>query len=260
MDGKQSTFIGLDVSTGRRPFSYAALDGEMRLLALGAGGLQDALAFTAGQSRAQLAIGAPSGPNCALMQQPEVRRRFSSPPEEGRRSDLRLAEHELRLHRIMVARTPAEASQCPAWVQRGFELYRQLQQFGYRPYPQEDAGLQWLESHAEAAYWALLGLAPFPPRTLEGRLQRQLVLYDLRLPVTDPLRFFEEVTRHRLLHGVLPLKEIYTPAELNALVLAYTAWLAARRPQELLCFGAAPEGVLHLPRGKLPEVLQPPLF
>jgi hypothetical protein len=40
---------------------------------------------------------------------------------------------------------------------------------------------------------------PFPLRkdTLEGSLQRQLVLGMCNLPVPDAMLFFEEITRHR---------------------------------------------------------------
>ena len=40
------------------------------------------------------------------------------------------------------------------------------------------------------------------------------------------MEFFEEVTRHRLRHGILPLEKLYTPGELDALTAAYLAWLA----------------------------------
>ncbi len=259
MDVQTNTFVGVDISTGRQPFCYVALDGDLRLLALGEGNLQDAVAFTAGRSDALVAIGAPSGPSQGLMEQPEVRQRFKSLPPKGRRSELRVAEHELHLRQISVPRTPAKPEDCPGWMRQGFELYQLLGQVGYRSYPGEGERL-WIESQAEAVYCALLGLTPFEARTLEGRLQRQLVLHDLRLPVTDPLRFFEEVTRHKLLHGILPVKDIFAPGELNAMVLAYAAWLAAAHPEETVCFGEEAEGVLYLPKGKLPEVLQPSLL
>jgi len=44
-----STFIGIDPTAGEKPFVYAALDHELRLLALGHGSIDDILAFAAGQ-------------------------------------------------------------------------------------------------------------------------------------------------------------------------------------------------------------------
>ncbi len=255
-----STFVGMDVSPGRQPFSYVALDQDLRLLALGQGDLQDAIAFTGGRSGAMVAISAPSGPSHGLMASLEVRLRFSKLPPLGRRSELRVAEHELHLRQIAAPRTPAQVEDCPDWMRQGFDLYRLLAEAGYQPYPAEGGGKQWIESQAEGAYYALLGLDPFEARTLEGRLQRQLVLYDLRMPVKDPLLFFEEVTRHKLLHGILPVKDIFAPGELNAMVLAYTAYLAAARPAETVCFGDESEGVLYLPKGNLSEVMQSSLL
>ncbi len=260
METRHTSFVGMDVSTGRRPFSYVALDGDLRLLALGQGDLQDAVAFTAGRSGALIAIGAPSAPSKGLLTQPEVRQRFTRLPPKGHRSELRVAEHELHLRQIAAPRTATSPEDCPGWIRQGFELYRLLGEAGYRPHSAESAERSWIESQSEAAYFALLGLAPFEARTLEGRLQRQLVLHDLRLPIKDPLLFFEEVTRHKLLHGILPVKDIFAPAELDALVLAYTAWLVEVHPEETLCFGDESEGVLYLPKGNLPEDLQPALL
>ncbi len=260
MDILHTTFVGMDVSTGRQPFCYVALDNDLRLLALGQGDLQDAVAFTVGRANALIATGAPSGTSQGLLARPEVRRRFESLPPQGRRSDLRVAEHELHLRQIAIPRTPAKVEDCPSWMRQGFELYRLLGEAGYKPYPSEDANRLWLESQADAAYFALLGLAPFEARTLEGRLQRQLVLHELRLPVKDPLLFFEEVTRYKLLQSILPIKDIFAPAELNALALAYTAWLAAAHPEETICFGDESEGVIIIPKGNLPEIAQPSLL
>ena len=40
-----STFIGIDPTAGEKPFVYAALDHELRLLALGHGSIDDILGF-----------------------------------------------------------------------------------------------------------------------------------------------------------------------------------------------------------------------
>jgi len=39
----QTTFIGIDPTAGQRPFVYAALDSDLRLLALGEGDLDEVL-------------------------------------------------------------------------------------------------------------------------------------------------------------------------------------------------------------------------
>jgi len=82
---------------------------------------------------------------------------------------------------------------------------------------------------------------------LEGRLQRQIALYDRKVDVPDAMRFFEEITRHRLLKGVLPVEMIYSAGELDALVAAYTAWLAALHPDQVTLLGDPQEGQVALP-------------
>ena len=44
--------------------------------------------------------------------------------------------------------------------------------------------------------------------------------------------FFEEVTRHKLLRGIMPDQDILPVAKLNALAAAYTAFLAGLIPDE----------------------------
>jgi len=51
----------------------------------------------------------------------------------------------------------------------------------------------------------------------------------------------------------LPLEVIYTPEQLDALVAAYTAYVAANKPGEILCSGAKEEGRIALPVGELKD-------
>jgi hypothetical protein len=249
MDQSRIVFIGIDVSAGRRGLTYAALNGERRLMALCQGDLQEVVAYAAGQSAAFVAIGAPSGPNKGLLSKFEGQEGLFPPPDNAP-ALMRLAEHELIQRGMSTSKTPGTAAACPAWMRQGFELYHHLQSVGYQAYPCQDAPLQYLETPPDAAFHALLGLAPFSANTLESRLQRQLLLYEHNLPVKDSLHFLEEVTRYRLLKGILPLEHIHTPAELNALALAYTAWLAAKDPPEVIRLGDPVEGEIVLPAVK----------
>jgi predicted RNase H-like nuclease len=104
-----------------------------------------------------------------------------------------------------------------------------------------------MEVYPHACFAALLGRLPFPKHTLEGRLQRQLALFDCKIKVSDPMLVFEEITRHRLLQGILPLEELYGPEELDAMVAAYTAWIAGMQPDQVSRLGDPEEGYLVLP-------------
>jgi predicted RNase H-like nuclease len=61
------------------------------------------------------------------------------------------------------------------------------------------------------------------------------------------MKFFEEITRHRLLNGILPLELLYSPPELDALVAAYCAWLAKNQPAQVTLIGDKQEGQILLP-------------
>jgi predicted RNase H-like nuclease len=136
-------------------------------------------------------------------------------------------------------------------MQMGFSLYRRLESQGYQPYPSPEQALQWLEVYPHASYCTLLGRAPLHKNTLEGRIQRQLVLYEQKIGVPDPMDLFEEITPHRILQGILPLDNLYNQGELDALVAAYTAWQAANHPQQTTTLGDAAEGLIVLPVAEL---------
>jgi hypothetical protein len=241
------TFIGVDPTAGEKPIVYAAIDAELRLLALGRGNADDVLAFAAGQREAILAVCAPRQPNTGLMAQAEIRQNLHPPPNPGRWENFRLADYLLRQHGIPIPQTCSTEENCPNWMQQGFLFYRRLQALGYQSYPQEQAERQFLEVYPHAVYATLLDVLPLPKHSLEGRIQRQLALFKQELEIPDPMRFFEEITRHRLLKGVLPFDELYTPGELDALAAAYTAWQAATHPQAVTLLGDPDEGQVALP-------------
>lgn len=247
----QTTFIGIDPSAGQRPFVYAAVDHELNLLALGQGRLDDMLAFSAGQRAAVVAVCGPRQPNQGVMTRPQIRRQLNPPPRPGRWVDFRLAEYQLRQHGISVPQIPDQVEKAANWIQMSFNLFNGLKNLGYQLYLDDEATCQMLEVYPFAAFTVLLGVTPFPKYTLEGRLQRQMILHDLRLKVSDPMRFFEEITRHKLLRGVLPTEQLLSAPELDALVAAYTAWQAALHPEEIMLVGDPQEGQIVLPVAEL---------
>lgn len=241
------TFIGIDPTAGNRPLAYAALDDQLQLLALGEGSLEDIVAFTAGQQAAFVAVCAPRRPNTGVMAQAEVRQSLSPVPSPGRWLNFRLCEYLLRQHNLHIPQTPSQAESAPGWMQRGFLLYQRLQDVGYVDFPAEGHERQVMEVYPHASYSALLERLPFPKNSLEGRLQRQMILFELQVRLPDPMRFFEEITRIRLLRGILPGEYLYTAMELDALAGAYTAWLAAQDAQKICLVGDPYEGLLVLP-------------
>jgi hypothetical protein len=248
MEPKITVFMGIDISTGARPLTFVAVDTELKPLAIGEGDLPDALAYAAGQQAGvMVAINAPARPNNGRMADSSVRASLSPAPERGKWKTLRQAEFELIGQGVEVPQTPSSSERSLPWMKRGFTLVSRLEQFNYRPYPAEDSTRQWLEVQSDAAFWSLVGAAPLPAGTLEGRLQRQLALADLDLPVPDAMEFFEEITRFRLLKGSLPMNYVLSQAEINAWLAAFTAWQAVNQPEALRRFGVPEEGVIYLP-------------
>jgi predicted nuclease with RNAse H fold len=247
----KTTFIGIDTSGGRHPFTYAALDEDCQLVALTAGEIEEVLVFLGGQQATVVAVNAPRCPNKGLVR--KQLEKESLTPGHLRGVDMRLAEYELRERGISVSPTSSRPETCAAWKQLGFDFYRKLDGMGFKPYLSENATHQWLETHPHAAYCALLGQLPLPKPTLVGRLQRQLILYEQDMGIKDPMEFFEEITRHRFLKGVLPMEVIYTTEELDAMVAAFTAFLAASQPGEVVWVGNKQEGQIILPVSGLKE-------
>ena len=242
-----SAFIGIEIASGRHPFIYAALDDQLNLLALTSASLDDLLAFVGNFPSATVAVGAPS-----QLAHGGTRKRPAkeSPLAE---SEGRAAERELRASGILVPKTPARLDFCSSRVRLGLTLYKRLEKMGAHAYPSDGNSCKWLETNSHAAFCAMLGQIPMHRRLLEGRLQRQIVLYDAGLQIPEPMDFFEELTRHHLLTGQLPTEPLYSPDELDALAAAYTAWMAAKHPGETTRLGAGEDGYLILPAGELKE-------
>lgn len=243
------TFIGVDPSGGRKPFTYAAFDAQGHLLTLADGDMEDVLAFLGGQQAALVAVNAPPRPNNGLVR--ENRQSLPLLHQSGRALDMRLVEYNLRERGINVAATPSRREYCSGWVQEAFDFYRRIVELGYQPHTDENPPYAWIETHPQACFAVLLGKNPLSRASLEGRLQRQLVLYEQGLRIRDPMNFFEELTSHKLLKGILPFELLYTPEQLDALAAAHTAWLVGTRPAESLLLGDPDEGQITLPATEL---------
>lgn len=243
-----TVYIGLDPTAGRRPINYAILDGELKLLTRGLGKLDKVLDVIRNFPSAVVAVDAPQSPNTGLMAQAARRENYGLAPDSPTWADFKVGEYELRRRGIRLYNTPGEAETAPTWMKLGFRLYAALKELGYVIYqPDETAAKQMLEVHPHACYTVLLGHVPMKKDSLEGRLQRQLALYREELEVPDAMNAFEEITRHHLLQGTLTLPGLMTHDELDALVSAYTAYLAARHPERVTLVGDAGEGQIVVP-------------
>ena len=246
-----SIFVGVDPTGTRKAFTYAALRQDLSVLIVTEGELEEVVGFLASQDGAFVAVSSASHPNAGL-----VRQRMAAVAPASRQlrgADLRIAEHELRTRGIAVAGTPARVTACSPWVQAGFALFRALGEHGFEAHPAGDCPNQWLETHPHAVFTTLLGRAPLSRATIEGRLQRQLILHERGVRLHDPMLYFEEITRHRLLNGVLPTAQVLLPEQLDALAAAFTAWVAAERSAELTRLGHDSEGYITLPVHSLKE-------
>lgn len=246
-------FVGINPASGRRPVRYAALDNELRVVALDQADLEQVLAFVAGAATSVVAVNAPQSLDKGLLQKPEVRLQYNLPPGGRGWRDWRVCEFELRRRNIRLHSSPSRKKTAPAWVQAGFRVYQRLGEMGYAPLISNQRGeLPWLiETQPHAAYTALLGHRPFFRGSLEGCLQRQLVLYVEGLDIANPMHALEEITRHHLLNGELPMDTLYDPESLDALVAAYTGYLTAIKPERSEQVGMPSEGLITLPSGDL---------
>ena len=246
-----SAFIGITPTTGHKSFTYAALDRDLNLIALADGEVDDVTAFIAGQNSVTVAVNSPAGVSRGLVR--EMTKKKMLTPYQIRRVELRLAEYELRERGITVTKTPATVELCPAWMQAGFELYRKLGKMGFQKHPEIDSTNQILETNPHACYCVLAGQIPLSKPSLEGRLQRQLILYESGLRIRDPMDFFEEITRYKLAKGIWPVDLLYLPEQLDALVAAYTAWTAVHKADHISMIGDSKEGMIVLPEKELKE-------
>ncbi|MEK7275867.1 MAG: DUF429 domain-containing protein [Chloroflexota bacterium] len=137
-------------------------------------------------------------------------------------------------------------------MKAGWKLYDQLRAAGFQTYP-ASAPRTFFEAHPHATFTALLGVVPYDKATLEGRLQRQLLLYDEGVGVPDAMGFFEEITRHSILEGAIRLNGLRTHAQLDALASALTAHYAHTRSDRITLVGDPADGHIVVPVRELKE-------
>lgn len=248
----KTVFIGVDVTSGSQPFTYAVLNDRLRVEELGGADLDGAVDAILRYETVTCAIGAPSGPNRGLLADPGYRERVGLPPEHSNYSTYRVCEYELRRRGIGVSNTSPDLEMVSRWTQECWQLYDRLRAEKFVDYPRPGSR-RLLEAHPHAAFTTLVGRRPYTKTSFEGMVQRQLVLYDNGIEVADAMYVFQEWTRHRLLTGQVNMGKVHTYNELDAMIAAYTAFLVEREPHETTSVGDSSEGVIVLPVGSLQD-------
>lgn len=248
----ERVYVGIDPTGGRRPLTYAVLDTGLHVLESGDTDLKGVLKKVSDYPAALCAVDAPSAPGMGLMADPDYRESMGLQPKSPRYKTYRVSEYELRRRNIGLYRTPQKVRGAPGWMKLGWKLFNSLEKAEYVRHPQTGPR-RVFEVHPHACYTVLLGVRPFKKDSLEGRVQRQLLLYEEGLDVTDPMHFFEEWTRHRLLTSQISLDDLYDHDRLDALVAAYTAYLLAEEPERTTSVGDPREGTIVVPTGALKD-------
>ena len=187
-------FAGVELSSGRKPVVFAALDGDLNIKMQETWDISDTLLCLQEYEEIALAIDVPAS-------------------KSGQ-----------KVHT---------------------ELTEKLALAGFSPFSPKRHSKHWLETNAQDSFRTLSGHSLLPRRSLEGRLQRCAILYEQGLQIADPVDMFEEITRFKLVQGILPLENLPSPNGLDALVAAYLAWMSANRPARTV-----PQGVFVLPAGE----------
>ena len=177
MESDHIIFAGTALSSGRKPILFAALDQDLKILALVNWNISETISCLKAFKNVFLAISSP----------------------------------------VLKSTTSVST-----------DFKNKLALSGYKA-TSMDGPYRLLETDAQKCFQALCENELFARRTLEGRIQRALILYDEGLQINDPMDFFEEITRHKLIQGILPTENLYSSKELDALVTAYTAWMAVQR-------------------------------
>lgn len=128
------------------------------------------------------------------------------------------------------------------------DIRKRIMDAGIKPYLSNHAPKQWVETNPMECFRALSGQTPQSRRTLGGLIQRALILYDEGLQINDPMEFFEEITRHHLMAGVMPMELLYSASELDALASAYITWLLINKPVQVDLTKNRGEGMILIPR------------
>ena len=120
MFSTDSVYIGVDLTSGHKRLTYAALDCDLNLVTLVEAGSNEAFAFLAEQKSAVVAVNAASHVNHGIVKKNLQGQRLT--PHSMHDEEMRVAEYELHQRGIAVRGTDAKESLCPPGVPCGIRI------------------------------------------------------------------------------------------------------------------------------------------
>lgn len=225
MSDDQEMYIGIDVTTGTRPFTLAEVNTTGERIKLTQCALDEVI-YATSRPFVWVAVNAP----------------WMS--EKARSGDLRAAVQEQKRTQQFFQASPGSPLKASSHAKNSRLLFSQLEQV-LKP---DIEKARVIKINATTCYRLLLDGQLLPGAGYEGRIQRQLALIRQGIRLKDPMAFYEEITRRRLLQGDLPDNMLYRPAQLNALVAACMARLARQDPHRVTYLGDEDETKIAIPR------------
>jgi hypothetical protein len=238
---KDTCYIGLDINSRSPYYSALAIDTKLTPLFELSGNWEELLGSLKEYERIIVAINTPTMVNKGFLTQSHIKKH-----KPGKWPDVRRIEYELEEYGAPIYHTPKKKSNLLAVQQHGFLLIQNLVEAGFKQYGEASEKV-FLEVPAETAFWSLETKPLYAADSFIGQIQRQLMLLELGINLPDPMDFFEEITRFKLLTGKVSLEMILETPRLNTWINAYTALLIEQNPSRVARFGYPQEGFLYLP-------------
>ena len=225
MRDDQDMYFGVDVAAGKRPYTLAEVNQAGELISLTQCTLDEVMTIT---SRPSVWIAV----------------NVLRTAEKVKSGEMRVAGREVKSKQLTFQSSPVDLQKTSSCAKNIHLLYSQLVQIPRT----DDEKARVIKINAVACFKLLMGGQLLPGAGYEGRIQRQLALIYQGIRLKDPMAFYEEITRRRLLQGDLPDHMLYRPAQLNALVAACMARLARQDPQRVAYIGDEADGWIAIPR------------
>ena len=238
---EDTCFVGLNVNSRPPHFTVVGLDAKLNTLFDFTGNWEDISSRLDEYQQIILALNSPVSPNTDFLRHSQKKKH-----KPGKWPDVRCIEYELAEYGAPIYHTPKKKSNLLASQQYGSKLVENLKSVGFIDL-ESDGEKRLIEVPAETAFWSIDRKPLFEEFSFIGRIQRQLLLLELGFKLPDPMDFFEELTRFKLLTGKAPLDMVFDVSRLNACINAFTALKIKKDPSRVAKLGYPQEGYLYLP-------------